>query len=141
MFTIPSDTKQIPGFDNYFVDIDGNIYTQQHITMRYSKPFNDGRARSKQEMIVRGCQKKLTLNKVTGYLQCAAVDNNNKLKTLYPHRCVALTFLGSAPDEKSVVDHLDSNRQNNSVSNLEWCSQKENVRRTWKRKLQLEETV
>ena len=47
------------------------------------------------------------------------------------HRLVATTFFES-PDvdryetERNQVNHIDGNRQNNAVTNLEWCSSKEN---------------
>ena len=43
------------------------------------------------------------------------------------HRLVAYNFL--PPKEgKNVINHLDSNPRNNKVSNLEWCTQAENMR-------------
>ena len=42
------------------------------------------------------------------------------------HRLVALAFIPN-PLRKPVVNHIDSNRVNNCVSNLEWVSHKENV--------------
>lgn len=50
-------------------------------------------------------------------------------KTLLVHRLVALTFIPN-PENKKYVNHLDFNRFNNKASNLEWCSQLENVRYT-----------
>ena len=48
-------------------------------------------------------------------------------KRFYIHRCVALAFIEN-PDEKRIVNHLDRNRQNNHLSNLEWATDSENVR-------------
>lgn len=43
------------------------------------------------------------------------------------HRLVALAFIGPPPDgNRTVINHIDSNRSNNTVSNLEWCSHAEN---------------
>ena len=47
-------------------------------------------------------------------------------KTMYIHREVARMFLPN-PKNLREVNHLDCNKQNNAVSNLEWCSRKENV--------------
>jgi hypothetical protein len=42
-------------------------------------------------------------------------------------RLVAVTFLGVTPDGYT-VNHIDGNRLNNAVSNLEWLSNGDNIR-------------
>ena len=44
------------------------------------------------------------------------------------HRLVLQTFIGSAPDGYQ-ADHVDGNKQNNKLSNLEWVTPLENFRR------------
>lgn len=43
------------------------------------------------------------------------------------HRAVALAWLGN-PREASDVNHIDGDKTNNAVENLEWCSRSENLR-------------
>ncbi len=43
------------------------------------------------------------------------------------HRIVATAFLGEAPTEQHVVDHIDTNRQNNRPDNLRWLTKLENI--------------
>ena len=45
------------------------------------------------------------------------------------HRVVMLTWKPTPEAEKLTVDHLDHNKRNNALSNLEWVSQTENLRR------------
>lgn len=43
------------------------------------------------------------------------------------HRIVAIAFLGTPPSDQHVVDHIDTNRQNNRPENLRWLTKLENV--------------
>ena len=44
----------------------------------------------------------------------------------YLHQLVAMLFVPPV-EGKTFVDHIDGNRQNNSASNLRWCTRKENM--------------
>lgn len=66
-------------------------------------------------------------NKITkdGYYE-TALSKNNKQKWIRTHRLVAQAFIPN-PDNKPQVNHIDGNKLNNNVDNLEWCTNQENI--------------
>lgn len=58
------------------------------------------------------------LNNKTGYLEIASVRI---------HRIVATAFHGDPPTKEHVVDHIDTNKQNNRPENLRWVTRLENI--------------
>lgn len=63
-----------------------------------------------------------------GYHQTTLVNDSGKRQTVLRHRLVALTHL-PPPDnpEQTSVNHIDHTPGNDHVSNLEWCTTKENA--------------
>ena len=69
----------------------------------------------------------LTLTKQPkGYLYAMIQLNNGKQKNCRVHRLVAEHFLTN-PDNLPTINHLDGNKLNNHVSNLEWCTYQANM--------------
>ena len=54
------------------------------------------------------------------------LSKEGKTKRFQVHRLVAQAFIAN-PENKPIVNHIDNNGLNNSVENLEWCSQTENM--------------
>lgn len=53
---------------------------------------------------------------------------NKKVRAKYfIHRLVACHFIPN-PDHKEVVNHIDENKKNNHITNLEWMTSGENTR-------------
>lgn len=59
---------------------------------------------------------------VRGYLLVNLYNSECNKKTIVPvHRIIAILFIPN-PHGYKCVNHIDGNKQNNHVSNLEWCS-------------------
>lgn len=70
---------------------------------------------------------KLLKRRITekGY-NSAVLYNNGKQKCYKVHRLVATAFIENS-SYKPFVNHIDGNKLNNNVSNLEWCTHQENI--------------
>lgn len=93
--------RNVVGFEGlYNVDIFGNITNIQ--TQKRLKPhLND-----------------------EGYLT-VGLTREHDIYTRKVHRIVAEAFIQN-PQKKKCVNHIDGNKTNNNVWNLEWCTHKEN---------------
>ena len=60
-----------------------------------------------------------------GYLR-HCLYKHNKRKNLLLHRIIATAFIDN-PEAKPQVNHIDENKLNNDLSNLEWCTERENA--------------
>ena len=65
-------------------------------------------------------------NKInSGYLRVALYKNGNIKKYLI-HRLVAEAFIDN-PNKLPCIDHINANKTDNRICNLQWCSHKENM--------------
>ena len=64
-----------------------------------------------------------------GYL-IVGLYKNGRRKIYYVHVLVAQAFIANS-ESKSQVNHIDADKTNNRVENLEWVTQKENIRHSW----------
>jgi hypothetical protein len=97
-------------YHNYHVTDQGLVYSFERY--RWLKP-------SKQVMN----------GKETGYL-CQTLKVDNKSIRHYIHRLVATVYLEN-PSNKPWINHIDGNRSNNAVHNLEWTTISENIKHSF----------
>lgn len=71
-----------------------------------------------------GKLKSVHLDKHTGYYK-VHLCRNGKSKNCFLHRIIAENFIPNAFN-KTEVDHINTIRTDNRISNLRWCTRKEN---------------
>lgn len=92
--------KPIPEYEDYYIFTTGQVWSTKR--NKFLQPF--------------------ITNK---YLKVSLINNNGrKDKTI--HRLVAEAFLPN-PNNYDTINHIDENKMNNNVENLEWCSRRENI--------------
>lgn len=95
--------KYITGYEGmYSISTDGRVYSHTSDKIRKTKVNNSG-------------------------YELISLYKDGKERTLLVHRLVAKEFCEGF-EVGLVVNHKDSNKLNNNSSNLEWISQKENIR-------------
>lgn len=68
----------------------------------------------------------LPLDNGKGYLRIKLTKNNNAKRVML-HRIIAEAWVVNI-NNKPCVNHIDGNKKNNTIENLEWVTQIENVR-------------
>lgn len=105
--------RKIKDFEYYEVSNKGNIRSLDRIVNH-----NFGGKAIKKGKILKKDKKAL------GYLGICLVRDKKCYKKLI-HRLVAQAFIPN-PNNLLQVNHIDGNKENNNVNNLEWCTAKEN---------------
>lgn len=103
--------KDIEGFENYQVS-------------------DCGRVRSKNWNNTGSCRNLYLKPHNKGYLQVELRMGKTR-KMLLVHRLVAQAFIPN-PNGYAQINHIDEDKQNNNISNLEWCTQSQNLKAHYK---------
>lgn len=110
--------KDIKDYERYQISNYGRI--RRKATMRNVGIKNVSKVFREEKIL-----KPLKLTK--GYLGIVLYSDNVKAKTFKIHRLVALSFIPN-PNNLPQVNHIDGNKENNCVTNLEWITNTENQR-------------
>ena len=93
--------KEIKGFESYGITEDGNVINLK--TGKRLRPFVNS----------------------NGYVSAQFTIKGKHFVRLI-HRMIAEAFIPN-PEAKPYVNHIDGNKLNNSIDNLEWCTAQENT--------------
>lgn len=114
---IKEEWRKIKGFEYYYVSNFGNVKS----TRRWSgTEFYD------REHLI-----SLYQNKKNGYVY-VNISKDSKSYNLRLHKLVAENFIDN-PNNYNQINHIDGNKQNNRVDNLEWCDCSYNIKDMYKR--------
>lgn len=114
--------KPVIGYEDlYMISSYGRV-----VALKYIRPFYNNASITQEPKLV-----KIIKNKY-GYMK-VRLSKNKKRQEYSVHRLVALNFIPN-PDSKPEVDHIDTIRSNNHVSNLRWVTKIENMNNPLSRK-------
>lgn len=68
------------------------------------------------------------INYKNGYKSYSLALPDGSKKRLYAHRLVANAYIPKSDNKKNQINHIDGNKENNCVDNLEWITEEESQR-------------
>lgn len=101
--------KYVKDFEDYMVSTEGKVISLKKPTPIMLKPNEDA----------------------MGYVHYRLYHKDGGAKLFKGHRLVCQTFIPEI-EGKDTVNHLDGDKKNNNVENLEWTTQKENMKHAWR---------
>lgn len=110
--------KPIEGFKNYSICDDGTIISHP-ITLTY--PNGSVRITKEKKMSI-------WINKQGYYV--VGLRSNGVYKKFLLHRLIAIAFI-SNPNNFDEINHINSDRSDYRLENLEWCTHKHNMTHAW----------
>ncbi|MRF37154.1 hypothetical protein GIJ44_20925 [Staphylococcus sp. KY49P] len=112
--------KGIPGYEGlYSISITGRVKRlarNRIIATSVSRPLKEKEIK--------------TFEGKLGYIH-VNLWKNGQMKQHRIHRLIMLTFT-KKPQDKNVINHIDGDKSNNSLDNLEWCTNRENTIHAYK---------
>lgn len=110
--------KDIKGYEGHYkISNFGRIYSQDQYV-----PCGNGKGYMR---FIPGKFLKI-LTASNGY-PSIGLFKNRKVKVFRIHRLIASAFIPN-PEDKPHINHKNANKSDNSLENLEWCTQSENMR-------------
>ncbi len=107
--------KPVIGYeDSYMVSNQGRVKSLE----KFIKSHNETRVQYRPEKILKQSKN------IWGYMK-VWLYKDSKRKEVFVHRLVVQAFLEN-PDNKPCVNHIDNDKTNNRLENLEWCTYQEN---------------
>lgn len=118
----PLETRPVRGFEGlYSVSADGQVWS--HARKVVSKA---GWQRST------GLRQLKRIENHHGYWYVNLYTHAGKQVRMFVHRLVAMAWLPAPAEGRDQVNHIDGDRKNANVENLEWCTCSENHRHAYR---------
>ncbi len=115
--------KEIPGYEGFYeASTIGRIRSLNRVVRQHN-----GNTQTKKGVIL-----KSSIDRI-GY-ENVALSRENKLKSFKVHRLVAMSFIDKVEGQNE-INHIDCNKLNNNVANLEWCNRLQNIKHAIKNNL------
>lgn len=112
--------KDIIDFPNYQISNLGRVKSKERIV----NALYNSKKRNRERIL-----KLFTNNR--GYKVVTLYNHNGKSNPIFVHRLVAKSFINN-PNKHNIINHINADKGDNRVDNLEWCTQSHNIKEAYR---------